>query len=350
MGQRNQDIRFHSTEEAPYVVLSVQATGIHPYTDHLLTLDALTLDGSYQPMDEYSLLFRPAEGDDPGPIHLHGLSPGRFSQGRRFGNVLRKIDRLIDHRTLIVHNAPLVWGMLVMEACHAMGDAARANKQRRSRSRGNQRNNRVQRVGHVPKPEAIVDTLAGARRAGVTCGDERERAIARALGLDAPPAVASVARAQEDSRVVNRHTTELVLSMHQELLRRDHVVTFHRGDLTGDPRGLQRTTLRVDAAAAPAVRENPGVYRPGGELQVGMEFTVAPEIEADPDRIIAAGTRAGLTYSEKFTRESSLVVCNATHNFTGKAMQAQRKDVPLLSDVAFLDAVARLEERGIEAQ
>lgn len=74
-----------------------------------------------------------------------------------------------------------------------------------------------------------------------------------------------------------------------------------------------------------------------------MEIVVAPEIEADPDEIIAALTKAELNYKEKLSRETSLVVCNATTDLVGKPMHAQRKDIPLMADQAFLNALERIE-------
>ena len=89
---------------------------------------------------------------------------------------------------------------------------------------------------------------------------------------------------------------------------------------------------------------NPGKYEPGKELRRGMEIVVAPEILEDPDTIISALMREELNYSEKLTREASLVVCNVTTDLVGKAMHAQRKGIPLMSDAAFLDALTRIED------
>lgn len=75
-----------------------------------------------------------------------------------------------------------------------------------------------------------------------------------------------------------------------------------------------------------------------------MEIVVAPEILEDPDTIISALGREELNYSEKLTRETSLVVCNVTTDLVGKPMHAHRKDIPLMSDTAFLAALERIEE------
>ena len=81
-----------------------------------------------------------------------------------------------------------------------------------------------------------------------------------------------------------------------------------------------------------------------------MEIVVAPEILEDPDTIIAALMREELNYSEKLTRESSLVICNVTTDLVGKPMHAHRKGIPLMSDAAFLDALTRIEDAEPEPE
>ena len=90
---------------------------------------------------------------------------------------------------------------------------------------------------------------------------------------------------------------------------------------------------------------NPGRYQPGRSLIRGMEVVVAPEVELDPNTLIEACVREELVYSEKLTRDTSLVVCNETTELTGKAMHAARKEIPLMSDTAFLAAVERVKDQ-----
>ena len=47
--------------------------------------------------------------------------------------------------------------------------------------------------------------------------------------------------------------------------------------------------------------------------------------------------RAGLVYVEKLSRETSLVVCNQREDLLGKAMHADRKGIPLVTDEEFLE-------------
>ena len=195
----------------------------------------------------------------------------------------------------------------------------------------------------MPTPVTIVDTLATARRQGVWGTDVRLAAVAAATGLDAPSPKASTERALLPEKETSRETTRLLKELYRAQ-RGGTLSTAEPDDLRGDRFGLQRSHVRVDAAEAPRQHHNPGAYVPGKELIRGMEIVVAPEISEDPDTIIAALAREELNYSEKLTRETSLVVCNITTDLVGKPMHAHRKDIPLMSDTAFLAALERIED------
>src|SRR5699024_6649725 len=94
------------------------------------------------------------------------------------------------------------------------------------------------------------------------------------------------------------------------------------------------------------MHHNPGPYVPGRELVRGMEFVVVPDIAIDPDVIMHAAVRRAMNYVAKLSRETAVVVCNVTTDLVGKAMHADRKDIPLMGDEAFLAALDRIEEPG----
>lgn len=316
----------------PYVVLTIQTTGIHPTTGKIVSIDAIVYDSTFQPVEEFHTVIDPKT--DPGPKHLHGLTKEDFAEAKRFNHVLKTLDRLIDGRTLIVHDAPFTWGFIHHEARQAMASAAKAN---RNRNRNRQR--RRQKVGHIPRPIAIADTLAGARRQAVFLPDTRIRTVARAVGIDTEPATATVARAALDEATVSRAETLLVKEMYSTDTPR-----ISPDALSSDKFGLRRSTVRVDAEKTPRRFENPGVYDPNHGLIEGMEVVVAPEIDMDPDIIIEAIVAANLAYSEKVTRQTSVVVCNAgVDKLRGKAMHAHRKKVPLVPDKEFLKIVTTVK-------
>ncbi len=334
--QTTPSVDREAIERAPYVALSVRSSGIHPSTSRLVSIDAVTFSEDGEQVEQFHVVLN--SGKDPGPYHLHGLHEDEIAQGKRFGEVLKRVDKLIDGRVLLVHNAPRVWGFVVSEARRAMAEAARANRQR-----GRQQKRR-QRVGHVPQPQEIVDTLASARRRGLQFADTRVLNVARELGLEAPPAQASVARTKLSEAETSREETLMIARMFF-VQRAWQVLAVQTPEaLRADKFGLQRSSVRIDATHVPREYENPGVFTPERGLVQGMEVVVAPEIAMDPDVIIEAAVREHLAYSEKLTRQTSVVVCNKRQDLVGKAMHGDRKGIPLLTDEEFLHACQHVAE------
>ncbi|MDR7330782.1 exonuclease domain-containing protein [Corynebacterium guangdongense] len=336
--------RLEAVEAFPYVALVAHSSGIHPSTSRLISLDVLTFNDEGEVGESQHMVINPGPDADPGPVHQHGLTHEEVAEGRRFSQVLKTLDRFIDDRTLVVHNAARTWGFVVSEARRAMNAAARAN---RSRGRGRGRGRRRQRVGHVPRPVQIVDTLVSARRQGVPLDDTRLAAVAGHFGIEAASPKASVARANHPAADVARESTLLLRELYLAERAAGEMAARSPQDLRADRFGLQRSHVRVDAVEAPRPYPNPGRHEPGKNLIRGMEIVVAPEIEMDPNDVIAAAVREGLVYSEKLTRETSLVVCNRTPGdptLDGKGMHAHRKGIPLMADTAFMDAVERVKD------
>lgn len=317
--------RLTDIADYPYVAVTIQTTGIHPSTGRLLTLDALTFNDAGETGRDFHAVLNP--DTDRGPRHQHGLEAD--AEGQPFSKILKPLDRLIDGRTLIVHDTPYTWGFLVAEARRAMTAAARAN-----RSRGRNRRRR-QRVGHVPTPERIIDTLATARRAEQDFTDIRLAAVA---GHDA---TATAERAAQPEAETSRAATQMLIELYRS---QDEHSSYAPDDLRADRFGLQRSEVRVDAAQAPRLHHNSGFWHRGEQVRKGMEFVVAPETRIDPDELIAAGVTAELNYVEKLSRETSLVVCNRRHDLVGKAMHAHRKDIELVTDEEFLELLQDVAE------
>lgn len=328
------------TEQFPFAAFTAQTTNIHPSSGRLVTLDGVAFDESGVVGEEFHAVFN--VGGDPGPMHTHGVRRNDFERAAKFSRHLKKLDKFIDNRTLVVHDAPLVWGFIVSEARRAMNAAARAN-----RSRNRRQGRRRQRVGHVPRPEAIVDTLASARKQGAVLIDERLEAVAALSGVAVPPAEASAERAAMREEDTSRERTLALVSLYLALAEAGPLATRTTDDLSPDRFGLQRSQLRVDAEKAPALHGNPGQFTGKSGLRPGMEVVVSDDIRADHDDLIQAILDLEMTYTEKLTRETSLVVTNATgdpDSLRGKAMHAQRKGIPLLTDEQFLDAVNEARE------
>ncbi len=349
--QQNRRPKNHvaSPAEAPYVAVAIQTSGIHPTTARLVAIGAATFDAQGNEIDYWHTTLRIDE--DPGPAHLHGLTSADLANSPRMGRILAKLNRVISGRILLVHNAPFSWGFIAHEADKARRQAKKNNRNRRGNNRARQRN-------QLPKltPELVVDTCATGYRQGRHFSDTRLRAVAGLYGASDQPAVAGSARKQEAARTADDvrlianlfraqggFATEAadVAGISAELHNNTQFSSHTLVELNADQVGLQVPQALLDATKAPRLIENPGVYQPGSQLVTGMEFSVAEQTEIPPEELVNQAVAAGLTYTPKVTRELSLLVCNqpvtvTPEELTGKAMHASRKNIPIVSDQAFL--------------
>lgn len=341
-------------------------------------------------------------GEDAGPWHLHGYQVNELSQALGFNSSAQLIHQALDGRTLIMHESDYVWGFITHEFKLSQRSA---NRGRRSRGRG-----RGGRRQPTPAPVSIIDTLATARRQAIDSTDPRLRAIvasynraaeaattatdstataptpssstnpgstaadsttepatsantpanagrsavlAPATALPEVGAVASLSKKDIDPDELLEANARLTAALALAQQRNGELTVLDPEDLAADQFGLRRSGLRIDAANSPRPYVNPGAWKRGEPLVEGMEFVVSPDVAIDPDVLIGQGVAAGLAYSEKLNRRSSLVVCNENYELRGKAMHADRKNIPLIRDedfLALLDNVQPGEREDVPAK
>lgn len=380
-----------SKEEAPFAAVSISTSGIHPKTSRLVALSVVFFGpGAEAPGDaanpdelptinigqEVGALTRHLNpGEDAGPWHLHGYQVNELSQALGFNSSAQLIHQALDGRTLIMHESDYVWGFITHEFKLSQRSA---NRGRRSRGRG-----RGGRRQPTPAPVSIIDTLATARRQAIDSTDPRLRAVvssynraadastttatnanapanasrsavlAPATALPEVGAVASLSKKDIDPDELLEADARLTAALALAQQRNGELTVLDPEDLAADQFGLRRSGLRIDAANSPRPYVNPGAWKRGEPLVEGMEFVVSPDVAIDPDVLIGQGVAAGLAYSEKLNRRSSLVVCNENYELRGKAMHADRKNIPLIRDedfLALLDNVQPGEREDVPAK
>ncbi|MHA7686160.1 DNA polymerase III subunit epsilon [Corynebacterium evansiae] len=395
-----------SKEEAPFAAVSISTSGIHPKTSRLVALSVVFFGpGAEAPGDvptdvptdvpgdvanadelptinigqEVGALTRHLNpGEDAGPWHLHGYQVNELSQALGFNSSAQLIHQALDGRTLIMHESDYVWGFITHEFKLSQRSA---NRGRRSRGRG-----RGGRRQPTPAPVSIIDTLATARRQAIDSTDPRLRAVvssynraadtadsstsanapanapanasrsavlAPATALPEVGAVASLSKKDIDPDELLEANARLTAALALAQQRNGELTVLDPEDLAADQFGLRRSGLRIDAANSPRPYVNPGAWKRGEPLVEGMEFVVSPDVAIDPDVLIGQGVAAGLSYSEKLNRRSSLVVCNENYELRGKAMHADRKNIPLIRDedfLALLDNVQPGEREDVPAK
>lgn len=382
-----------SLEEAPFAAVSISTSGIHPKTSRLVALSVVFFGPGAAPTtnnaasvtdtadlptinigQEVTALTRHLNpGEDAGPWHLHGYQVNELSQALGFNSSAQLIHQALDGRTLIMHESDYVWGFLTHEFKLVQRSA---NRGRRSRGRG-----RGGRRIPMPAPVSIIDTLATARRQAIDSTDPRLRAIVASYGIagdasrteaststnasgssNAPAvhvpatalpevgAAASLTKREIDPDELLEANARLTAALAVAQQRGGELTVLDPEDLAADQFGLRRSGLRIDAANSPRPFVNPGVWKSGEPLVEGMEFVVSPDVAIDPDELIGQGVAAGLAYSEKLNRRSSLVVCNENYELRGKAMHADRKSIPLVRDEDFLALLANVQPGEKEAK
>lgn len=387
-----------SKEEAPFAAVSISTSGIHPKTSRLVALSVVFFGpgaearADVKNADELPTINIGSEigaltrhlnpGEDAGPWHLHGYQVNELSQALGFNSSAQLIHQALDGRTLIMHESDYVWGFITHEFKLSQRSA---NRGRRSRGRG-----RGGRRQPIPAPVSIIDTLATARRQAIDSTDPRLRAIvtsynraadaatadpgsttdpstsanaptnagrsavlAPAAALPEVGAVASLSKKDIDPDELLEANARLTAALALAQQRNGELTVLDPEDLAADQFGLRRSGLRIDAANSPRPYVNPGAWKRGEPLVEGMEFVVSPDVAIDPDVLIGQGVAAGLAYSEKLNRRSSLVVCNENYALRGKAMHADRKNIPLIRDedfLALLDDVQPGEREDVPAK
>lgn len=96
-----------------WVVLDVETSGMRAASHRVLSIAALVLreDGSVE--REFSTLLDP--GCDPGPVHVHNLTPDRLAGAPRFEDIADEFGELLSGRTMVAHNASFDYGFLDAE-------------------------------------------------------------------------------------------------------------------------------------------------------------------------------------------------------------------------------------------
>lgn len=346
--QRNNTTKtIPTTVNAPYAALSIATSGIHPTTARLIALSIAFYSPTMQPLGAWTQTLNP--GTDPGPQHLHGYTPEQLTASPTFTTSATTIREALSGRHIIMHQAGYTWGFIMHEYKRSQRHANRNANRNRLRGRARNRTRPIHHTIPTPEPREIIDTLATARRQSTNIYDPRLRSIAQWYTTGTIPpralphigATASHQRASLDPNTLLEADAHLIMHLHQTQQEAaahgaGTIESINPTDLTADPFGIQRSSLRVEAAGAPRPHENPGTWRAGEPLVQGMEFVLSPDITNNPDELIGKGMAAGLVYSEKLNRRSSLVVCNNNHELRGKAMHAQRKGIPLITDTDFL--------------
>ena len=290
---------------AGWVVVDVETSGMTPAVDRVLSVAAVVLGDDGEVVEEFTTLLNP--GVDPGPVHVHGLTPALLAGKPRFADVAAELSRVLEGRTVVAHNATFDASFLAAEA---------------------------RRAGLEPPLRQYVCTLDLAGRLHLSTKDLKLATLAAHFGVQQ--------RAAHDA-----HDDALVLAgVFSGLLgvaasKEVRPTVRELGAMVAHPEtGFLVSSVWAEALAAPRLWRPAGRLKRGGGLVQGMEVVFTQDVDRDPDEIAGLVVDSGLYLADRLTSRTSLAVCDAPGAVRGRAAFAQKKGLELVPSARLVELLA----------
>ncbi|ORI21181.1 TerD family protein [Rhodococcus sp. 1168] len=276
-----------------WVVVDVETSGLKASRDRVLSVAALTIDENGNIGSELSTLVNP--GCDPGPVHIHKLTPDRLAGAPKFEDVAPQLMEMLDGRTMVAHNASFDHGFLKLEAMRAGID--------------------------MPTKQRLC-TVALSRRLQLDLPNHKLATLAAHWKV----MQSNAHDAYDDAVVLSQiftHSSRLARSLDLPL-----PVTMCTERLTLYPDSVPRTDCRW---------ENPGRFDPSQGLIQGMRVVISGSTNIPRLQLAARLDQAGLDVMNSVSRYTSLVVCSDPTSESGKVRRARANGLEVVSESHILD-------------
>lgn len=276
-----------------WVVVDVETSGLQANRDRVLSVAALTIDDHGRIGRELSTLVNP--GCDPGPVHIHKLTPERLAGAPRFEDIAPQLMEMLDGRTMVAHNASFDHGFLKLESMRAGID--------------------------MPTKQRLC-TVALSRRLELDTPNHKLATLAahwKVLQSNAHDAY-------DDAQVLAKiftHSSRLARSLDLPL-----PVVACTERLTLFPDSVPRTDCEW---------ENPGPLRLDGGLTQGMRVVISGSTKIPRLRLAAQLTAAGLDVMNSVSRLTSVVVCSDPTSHSRKVERARAHGLEVISESRLLE-------------
>ncbi|MFJ8129469.1 DEDDh family exonuclease [Streptomyces hydrogenans] len=276
-----------------WALVDVETSGLVPRRDRVLSVAVLTFGRDGTQTGEFSTLVNP--GCDPGPVHVHGLTPERLAGAPTFEQVAERVGELLRDRVLVAHNAQFDYDFLAHEF-------ARARR-------------------YLPVTQRLC-TLALNRRVEPPTDDLSLASLAAHYGVPQTRAHDAL----DDTRVL----AGIFRASLSEAAR------------LGLPLPLVPCPPRQDPQFAPnppktpCAFRNPGRLEPGGPLRQGMKIAITGETTTARAELVGRAVGAGLNMMASVSRHTSALVTNEAASASTKARRAAAEGVPVLDERTFL--------------
>lgn len=299
-----------------WVVVDVETSGFRPGQARVLSVAALALDGAGNVEQSVVSLLNP--GVDPGPTHVHGITPEMLEDQPVFADIAGDLADLMHGRTLVAHNAAFDYSFLTAEA---------------------------EIAGVVLPVDSVMCTVELARRLELGVDNLRLETLAR--HWDVPQTRAH--DAFDDALVLSRVLQPALLRARQRAVWLPVRPVSRRRWPNGRITHEELKPLKALASRMPCPYLNPGRYQRGGPLVQGMRVALSAEVNRTHEELVERILHAGLAYTDDVDPDTSLVICNEPDPERGKGFQARELGVPTVPDVLFMDCISAVADgTGLE--
>ena len=290
---------------AGWVVVDVETSGMTPAVDRVLSVAAVVLGDDGEVTEEFTTLLNP--GVDPGPVHVHGLTPALLAGKPRFADVAADLGRILQGRTVVAHNAAFDASFLAAEA---------------------------RRAGLQPPLKQYVCTLDLAGRLHLSTKDLKLATLASHFGVEQRAAH----DAHDDALVLAGVFSGLLGVAEQKNV--SPTVRELEAMVAHPETGFLVSSVWARALEAPRLWRPAGRLKRGGWLVQGMEVVFTQDVDRDPDEIAGLVVDAGLYLADRLTSRTSLAVCDAPVAVRGRAAFAQKRGLELVSSARLVEMLA----------
>ncbi|MFF7248423.1 DEDDh family exonuclease [Embleya sp. NPDC008237] len=291
-----------------YAVVDVETTGLRS-SDRIVSVAVELLDRAGTVTDRWSTLVDPRR--DPGPVHIHGLTPERLAGAPTFDRIADDLAEYLDGRVLVAHNAPFDWGMLTSE---------------------------YRRLDTPWPMQRRLCTMALARHLELPIDDYRLATLAahyRVRQLRAHDAV-------DDARVLGEIFR---LSLHEAAgagLPLPLTVPDSGSGLRRGAAARKRFPERAAAAKAPCPWTNPGRLDLAVGLVQGMRVAFTGDAGHAREELERQAAEAGLYVATSVSGKTSVLVTNDPGSGSGKNRTAARLGTPVIDEATYTRLLARV--------
>ncbi|MFE5884546.1 DEDDh family exonuclease [Streptomyces hydrogenans] len=276
-----------------WALVDVETSGLVPRRDRILSVAVLTFGPDGTQTGEFSTLVNP--GCDPGPVHVHGLTPERLAGAPTFDQVAERVGALLRDRVLVAHNAQFDYDFLAHEFA-------------RARLR-------------LPVAQRLC-TLALNRRVEPPTDDLSLASLAAHYGVPQTRAHDAL----DDTRVL----AGIFRASLTEAARLDLPLPLVPCPPRQDPQ------FAPNPPKTPCAFRNPGRLEPGGPLVQGMKIAITGETTTARAELVGRSVGAGLNMMASVSRHTSVLVTNEAASASAKARRAAAEGVPVLDEDTFL--------------